>query len=204
MEEMFIKADIRKGSGKSVTRKLRNQGSIPAILYGRETETKMLSVSAREWKRLSKQLKRNTILKMQLQKNGDTEEMPVMVKEVQYHPYKDHILHIDFLHVSMERKIEVEVPIHLIGEAKGIINNGIVEQHLRTIVVECMPGQIPDRIDVDVTELDIGDSIHISDISYPGLRFLENPEIAIVTVIPPEAEEKPVAEEVAEPEKKEA
>ncbi|MCX8109803.1 MAG: 50S ribosomal protein L25 [Syntrophorhabdaceae bacterium] len=204
MEEMFIKADIRKGSGKSITRKLRNQGNIPAIIYGRDIETQMLSVSVREWKRLSKYLKRNTILRMQIKKNGDTKEMPVMVKEIQHHPYKDNILHIDFLHVSMERKIEVEVPVHLVGQAKGLINNGIVEQHLRTIVVECMPGQIPDRIDVDVTDLDIGDSIHISDISYPGLRFLENPEIAIVTVIPPESEEKAVTEEGAESEKKEA
>ncbi|HOV90649.1 MAG TPA: 50S ribosomal protein L25 [Syntrophorhabdaceae bacterium] len=204
MEETIINADIRKGSGKSVTKKLREQGIIPAVLYGRDTQTEMISVSAREWKRLSKHLRRNTILKMKIQKKDDALELPVMVKEIQREAYKDNILHIDFLHVSMERKIQVEVPIHLVGEAKGIINNGIVEQHLMTIVVECLPTQIPDKIDLDITNLDIGDSIHISDISYPGLKFLENPEIAIVTVIPPEAEEKPAAEEEAEAEKKEA
>ncbi len=204
MEETIINADIRKGSGKSVTKKLRGQGIIPAVLYGRDTQTEMISVSAREWKRLSKHLRRNTILKMKIQKKDDALELPVMVKEIQREAYKDNILHIDFLHVSMERKIQVEVPIHLVGEAKGIINNGIVEQHLMTIVVECLPTQIPDKIDLDITNLDIGDSIHISDISYPGLKFLENPEIAIVTVIPPEAEEKPAAEEEAEAEKKEA
>ncbi len=204
MEETIIKADIRNGSGKSVTRKLREQGIIPAVLYGKDTQSQMISVSAREWKKLSKHLKRNTILKMKIQKNNDTLEMPVMVKEIQREAYKDNILHIDFLQVSMERKIHVEVPIHLVGEAKGIIKNGIVEQHLMTIVVECLPNQIPDKIDIDISNLDIGDSIHISDVSYPGLKFLENPEIAIVTVIPPEAEEKPAAEEEAEAEKKEA
>ncbi|MBP8625544.1 MAG: 50S ribosomal protein L25 [Syntrophorhabdaceae bacterium] len=204
MEETIIKADIRKGSGKSVARKLREQGHIPAVLYGRDTQTQMITVSAKEWKKLSKHLKRNAILKMQIQKNGGTIEMPVMVKDVQREVCRDNIIHIDFLHVSMERKIQVEIPIHLVGEAKGLINNGIIEQHLMRIVVECLPTQIPDKIDVDITDLDIGDSIHISDISYPGLRFLENPEIAIVTVIPPETEEKVAAEEETEPEKKEA
>ncbi|HOJ43826.1 MAG TPA: 50S ribosomal protein L25, partial [Syntrophorhabdaceae bacterium] len=189
----------------SIARKLRKQGSIPAILYGKDTETKMLMVSEREWKRLSKNLKKTSILKMQLKKNGQTEDLSVMVKAIQKEVCKDNILHIDFLHVSMERKIEVEIPIHLTGKAKGIVNNGVVEQHLRTIMVECLPTQIPERIDLDVTELDIGDSIHISDLSkaHPELKFLEHPEVAVVTVIPPETEEEAKVEE-EETEKQEA
>lgn len=206
MEEMVITAEIRKEKGKSIARKLRKQGNIPAVLYGKDTETIMLSVSEREWKRLSKDLKKTSILKMQLQKNGQSEDLSVMVKAIQREACRDNILHIDFLHVSMERKIEVEIPIHLTGKAKGLVNNGVVEQHLRTIMVECLPTQIPERIDIDVTDLDIGDSIHISDLSkaHPELKFLELPEVAVVTVIPPESEEKPVAEEGAEPVKKEA
>ncbi len=205
MEDMVITAEIRKEKGKSIARKLRKQGSIPAILYGKDTEAKMLTVSEREWKRLSKNLKKTSILKMQLKKNGQTEDLSVMVKAIQKEVCKDNILHIDFLHVSMERKIEVEIPIHLTGKAKGIVNNGVVEQHLRTIMVECLPTQIPERIDLDVTELDIGDSIHISDLSkaHPELKFLEHPEVAVVTVIPPETEEEAKVEE-EETEKQEA
>ncbi|MCX7965794.1 MAG: 50S ribosomal protein L25 [Syntrophorhabdaceae bacterium] len=204
MEEMVISAEIRKEKGKSTARKLRNQGNIPAILYGKDTENIMLTVSEREWKRLSKNLKKTSILKMQLKKNGQKEDLSVMVKAIQKEAYKDNILHIDFLHVSMERKIEVEIPIHLTGKAKGLVNNGVIEQHLRTIMVACLPTQIPEKIDVDVTDLDIGDSIHVSDLSkaHPELKFLELPEVAVVTVIPPETGEEVKAEEG--PEKEEA
>lgn len=197
MEEMVLTAEIRKEKGKSVARKIRRQGFIPAVLYGKDVETMMLKISEREWKRLSKNLKKTSILKMQLKKNGKTEDISVMVKDVQKEICKDDILHIDFLHVSMERKMEVEVPIHLTGKAKGLVNNGVVEQHLRTIIVACLPTQIPEKLDVDVTELDIGDSIHVSDLSktYPELKFLEHPEVAIVTVLPPETEEVAKTEE---------
>ena len=202
MEEMVITAEIRKEKGKSAIRKIRKQGYIPAILYGKDTSTVMLTIFEREWKRLSKNLKKTSILKMQLKKNGQIEDLSVMVKAIQKEVYKDNILHIDFLHISMERKVEVEVPIHLTGQAKGIVNNGVVEQHLRTIVVECLPVRIPEKIDVDVTELDIGDSIHISDLSraYPELKFLEHPEVAVVTVIPPETGEEARVEEETEKE----
>jgi len=202
MEEMVITAEIRKEKGKSAIRKIRKQGYIPAILYGKDTSTVMLTIFEREWKRLSKNLKKTSILKMQLKKNGQIEDLSVMVKAIQKEVYKDNILHIDFLHISMERKVEVEVPIHLTGQAKGIVNNGVVEQHLRTIVVECLPVRIPEKIDVDVTELDIGDSIHISDLSraYPELKFLEHPEVAVVTVIPPETGEEAKVEEETEKE----
>jgi len=202
MEEMVITAEIRKEKGKSAIRKIRKQGYIPAILYGKDTSTVMLTIFEREWKRLSKNLKKTSILKMQLKKNGQIEDLSVMVKAIQKEVYKDNILHIDFLHISMGRKVEVEVPIHLTGQAKGIVNNGVVEQHLRTIVVECLPVRIPEKIDVDVTELDIGDSIHISDLSraYPELKFLEHPEVAVVTVIPPETGEEARVEEETEKE----
>lgn len=197
MEEMVISAEIRKEKGKSIARKLRKQGNIPAILYGKDTDTLMITVSEKDWKKLSKNLKKTSILKMQLKKNGQIEDHSVMVKAIQKEAYRDNILHIDFLHVSMERKIEVEVPIHLIGKAKGLINNGVVEQHLRTIMVACLPTQIPEKIEVDITELDIGDSIHVSDLSkiHPELKFLEHHEVAVVTVIPPETEEEAKAEE---------
>jgi large subunit ribosomal protein L25 len=203
MEEFLIKAEQRKGTGKSVTRKLRREGRIPAVLYGRDTKSLPVTVSWREWERLSRHLKRNAILTMQLQGTGDVESRPVMVKEIQRALLGDKILHIDFLQVSMERRIEVEIPIHLVGTAKGVEKEGIVDQHLRTIMAECLPAQIPEKVEVDVSALDIGDSIHVNEISIPGVKLLENPDVAIVTVVPPRAEEKPEVVEEIVVEKKE-
>ncbi|MCX5799147.1 MAG: 50S ribosomal protein L25 [Proteobacteria bacterium] len=202
MEEILVKAERRKGRGKSLARKLRKEGKVPAILYGKDTEPLSITVSLKEWERLSRHRRRNMILKMELQNNGDVESRPVMVKDIQREFLSDNVLHIDFLQVSMERTVQVEIPIHLVGQAKGVIDSGIIEQHLRTIMVECLPAQIPEKIDVDVSDLGIGDSFHVHQISIPGIKLLEGLDVAIVTIIPPAAEEKPVVEEeIAEPEK---
>ncbi len=203
MEEFFIRADIRKEKGKSKAKSTRRQGGIPCVLYGRGLESLGITISLKEWEKLRKSIKRNAILKMELHNDGGVEERPVMIKNIQRGIIKDEVLHIDFLQVSMERKLEVEIPIYLTGEAAGVKNNGIVEQHLRTIMVECLPSMIPERIDLDVTKLEIGDSIHANEISIPGVKILEHLDVAIVTVIPPSGEEKAAASEAAEVEKKE-
>jgi large subunit ribosomal protein L25 len=146
-------------------------------------------------------VRRNVILSMELRGGADLETRPVMVKEVQRGSLGEKILHIDFLQVSMERTIEVEIPIHLTGKAKGEIENGIVEIHLRSVKVECLPTQIPEEIVVDITPLEIGDSYHVHQISIPGVKLIEGGDVAILTVIPPLVEEKKAASESAvEPE----
>ena len=206
MEDNLIKAEIRKGKGKSKAKSTRKKGGIPCVLYWRGLESLGITVSLKDWERLRKNIKKNTILKMELRSDGGVEERPVMIKDIQRGILRDEVLHIDFLQVSMERKIEVEIPIHLTGEAEavGVKNNGIVELHLRTIMVECLPSMIPEKIDLDVTNLDIGDSIHANEISIPGVKILEHLDVAIVTIIPPSGgEEKAVTVEAAEVEKKE-
>ncbi|MCX5807777.1 MAG: 50S ribosomal protein L25 [Proteobacteria bacterium] len=204
MEDNLIKAEIRKGKGKSKAKSTRKEGGIPCVLYGRGLESLGITVSLKDWERLRKNIKRNTILKMELRNDSGVEERPVMIKDIQRGILKDEVLHIDFLQVSMERKIEVEIPIHLTGEAIGMKNSGIVELHLRTIMVECLPSMIPEKIDLDVTNLDIGDSIHANEISIPGVKILEHLDVAIVTIIPPSGgEEKAVIAEAVEVEKKE-
>jgi len=205
MEEILIKAETRSGKGKSAVKKIRREGGIPAVLYGKDTESIPLTVSLKDWEKLRKRLKRNAILKMELF-GGVTGSRPVMVKNVQRAVIGDFIDHIDFLQVSMERKVEVEIPIYLIGESKGVVDGGIVEQHLRTVMAECLPSQIPEKVDVDITNLGIGDSVHVHEIAIEGVKLLENPGVAIVTIIPPTTgEEKVVAEEtvVAEEKKEE-
>ena len=204
MEQLLIKAERRSDKGKSVSRKLRKLGRIPAILYGREVEPLPITISAREWTVLGRQVKRNAILDMELlAQGGATEHRPVMIKEVQRELLSDGVLHIDFLQVSMTNMIEVEIPIHLIGEAKGIEREGIVEQHLRSIRIESLPDQIPEALEIDVSDLDIGDSFHVSQIIMPGVKLLEAPDVAIVTIAHGGIEEKAEEATEVEVEKKE-
>ncbi|MGD0229638.1 MAG: 50S ribosomal protein L25 [Syntrophorhabdales bacterium] len=190
MEEIRIQAETRNGRGKGPARKLRSQGGIPAILYGRDVTPVALSVSSKDWRLLEAHMRSNAIIKMDLNDAGTVQERPVMIKNVQKAPVDRGVLHIDFLQVSMERVVQVEVPIHLTGASVGVVKGGVVEQHLRTVMVESLPGQIPERIDVDISNLDIGDSIHIQEISLPGVKLLDHPDVAVVGVTPPEAEEK--------------
>jgi large subunit ribosomal protein L25 len=205
MEEIRLKAEGRVQGGKNVARRLRKEGVIPAILYGKDVEPLPLRISAKEWKTVQSHVKSNTIIKMELKRNDQTEERPVMLKELQRAALRDTVLHIDFLQVSMERAVQVEVPIHLVGAPVGLVKGGVIEQHLRSIMVESLPGQIPEKIDVDISALDIGDSVHVKEISLPGIKLLAPPDVAVVGVTPPQAEEKPaevaapVAEEAAAP-----
>lgn len=202
MEEIRISAETRKERGKGLARRLRRQGTIPAVLYGRDVEPVALSISSKDWRLLERHARSNAVIRMEIRDGEKLQERPVMIKEVQKGPVDQAVLHVDFLQVSMERAVQVEVPIHLTGQAAGVLKGGVVEQHLRTAMIESLPGQIPERIDVDISNLDIGDSIHIHEISIPGIKLLDPPDVAVVGVTPPEAEEKvevaaPAAEEPA-------
>lgn len=197
MEEIRLRAEKRTQGGKNPARRMRRQGFIPAILYGKDVEPISLSVSAKDWRMLQGRIKSNTIIKMEVKANGNTDERPVMVKDVQRAPISDAILHLDFLQVSMERVVQVEVPIHFVGTPAGVVKGGVIEQHLRTIMIESLPGQIPEKIEVDISHLEIGDAIHVNEISLPGVKLLAPPDVAVVGVTPPEAEEKPAAAEEA-------
>ncbi len=197
MEQILIRADKRDMKGKSVTRKLRKDGKIPAVVYGRGLEAVPITILSRDWEKLGKQTRRNVIFNMELHSDKDVENRPVMVKEVQKGSLGKKVLHIDFFQVSMERMIEIEVPIRLTGKSKGEINGGIVETHLRSVRVECLPTQIPEEITIDISGLEIGDSFHVNEIAISGVKLLEGANVAILTIIPPAVEEKPVAEEAA-------
>lgn len=198
MEQVLIKADKRSATGKGVARKLRGAGRIPAILYGTNVEPLPITISARDWEYVTRHMKRNVIFDMEINEGEAIDKRPVMVKEVQRDSLGTNIMHIDFFQVSMEQTVEVEVSIHLTGKAKGEILGGIVDIHLRSIRLECLPNQIPEEIMLDITELDIGDSIHVADISLPGVKLVEHGEVAILSIIPPTVEEKRGAAEAPE------
>jgi large subunit ribosomal protein L25 len=189
MKEARIQAETRDGRGKGPARRLRLLNRIPGVLYGRDVSPVALSVSSKDWRVLEAHVRSNAVIRMDLSDGGKMQERPVMVKHVQKRPVDETVLHIDFLQVSMERAVQVEVPIRLVGDPLGVAKGGVVEQHLRTVMIESLPGQIPERIDVDISNLDIGDSIHIAEISLPGVKLLDHPDVAVVGVTPPEAEE---------------
>ena len=143
-------------------------------------------------------MKRNVIFDMESSDGAAIDKRPVMVKEVQRDGLGVNVLHIDFFQVSMEETVEVEVPIHLKGKAKGEVLGGIIDVHLRSIRVECLPSQIPEELTLDITELDIGDSIHVSDLSLPGVKLVEHGDIAILSIIPPTVEKARGAAEASE------
>lgn len=190
MEQVLIKADRRSGTGKGVARKARASGRIPAVLYGGGVDPVSITISSKDWDTITRRMKRNVILDMEIHGGASVENRPVMVKEVQRNGLGTQIMHIDFLQVSMEKMVEVEVPIHLTGKSKGEILGGVIDVHLRSIKVECLPGQIPEEIVINMTELDIGDSVHVSDISLPGVKLIEHGDVAILSVVPPTVEEK--------------
>lgn len=199
MEELRLQAEVRDGRGKGQARKLRREGAIPATVYGRDVEPIALSISAKDWRRLEAHARSNAVIRMAVKGEAGDVERPVMIKEVQKQPVDRTVLHIDFLQVSMERVVQVEVPIHLVGEPVGLVKGGVIEQHLRAVMVESLPGQIPEKIDIDISNLDIGDSIHIREVSLPGIKLLDNPDVAVVGLTPPEAEEAPAAAAAAAP-----
>ncbi len=198
MERPLLKAEIRAMMKKGAARKLRARGRIPAVFYSPRAKTLSLIVDPRELSQaLRTEAGENVLIDLEIGDGGQPDRKVVMIKDIQIDPLKRQILHADFYEVTMDAMVTVEVPIHLIGKAEGVKIGGILEQVRRTIQVQCLPGEIPKGIDVDVSALNIGDSIHVKDIQVEKLKILADPGITVATVVPPAAEEeKKVVEEV--------
>lgn len=211
MERPLLKAEVREGTGKEKARKLRAEGLIPAIFYGPHVESVPLLVDPKELgKTLQSEAGENVLIDLEIRRGDQADRRVVMVKDLQSHPIKRAMLHVDFYEVAMDVMVTVEVPIHLVGKAEGTKVGGILEQVRRAIQIECLPGSIPKHIDVDVSALKIGDSIHVKELQLENVKILSDKGLTIATVVPPAAEEKPAvavtpeAAEAAEAEKKEA
>ena len=192
----MISATEREGRGKGAARSTRREGRIPGILYGHGEESLALSVDAGELKKLVHSISiENTILDLDL---GGSEPYKVLIRELQRHPVRDEFVHIDFFHVAMDEKIQVEIPILLVGTPTGVKNKGgVLDHQLRELEVFCLPGNIPEKVELDVSGLDIGDSIHVSDIQLADVEILTELDRAVVAVLAPtviEVEEEAAAE----------
>ncbi len=202
MIQIDLETQVRNETGKGAARKLRRQGKIPAILYGPKIEPIGLSVNEHDFNKiLIKAAGEQVVFNLKVQ--DDTKL--ALIKELQRHPVNERIRHIDFYAVSVDEKIKVEIAIKPVGKAKGVeIGGGVLEMIQRTVTVKCLPLNIPKELEVDVSDLDVGDALHISDITPPeGVEFSEPPDTTLITVVggaqgPEEAEEE--AEELIEEE----
>ena len=199
MEKPVLNAEVREQTGKEMAKKLRAKGLMPAIFYGPNSETIALTLDPKELsKTLHTEAGENVLIDLNIRKGEESLKKVVMLKELQVQPLQRKALHADFFEVSMDVMVSVEIPVHLLGKSEGVKVGGILEQVQRTIQIECLPGDIPRSIDVDVSALMIGDSIHVSDLKLEKFKILSDLNLTIATVVPPVAEAKPAEEAVAE------
>lgn len=195
MERRQLEAFYRRETGKGPARRLRRQGMVPAIFYGHKEEPIPLALRLSDLRKIvfDPEARRAFLTLVIKGMDGGELKKLAILKEVQRDTLKDVILHVDLQGIAMEEEIYMEVPVHVVGKAKGVEKGGVLEVNLREIEVKCLPERLPSRIDVDVTALDIGDAIHVGDLKLEGVKILTDPDQAIVTVVPPTVEE--VAEE---------
>ena len=203
MEQRELNVFLRTEKGKGAAHRIRREGKIPAVLYGRGMETYSLNVDPEELKKiLSSGARGNTLIGLNLVGPGSEKigKKVVMLKDLQIHPIKRNYLHADFYAVMMHEKIEVEVRIQLTGKAEGTKSGGILEQPRREVRVRCLPTDIPEFIEVDVSALQIGDSLHVKDIpSSEKFEIVAESNFTVASVTPPISEAK-YEEIVAAPE----
>ncbi|MBT8368169.1 MAG: 50S ribosomal protein L25/general stress protein Ctc [Deltaproteobacteria bacterium] len=196
MEQFEINATVRKKTGNGPARDLRRGGRIPAVLYGPQTESVLLSVNVRELEQIIKKGNIGSAILNLVIQNGKKVTKTAMIKEFQSHPVSGQFLHIDFYEIDMQRKINVMIPITTKGNSKGIEAGGLLQIIRREIEVFCMPGDIPETFEIDVTDLDIGDSVHVDEIPLgDNIEIAGDVNFTVVTVLSPKVEAIPEEEE---------
>ncbi|MFQ5485419.1 MAG: 50S ribosomal protein L25/general stress protein Ctc [Desulfobacterales bacterium] len=196
MKIIELKANIRTEVGNGPSRALRRKNRIPAILYGANTEPILLSLDTSDLEQaLKKGNSRQILLNLVIQ-NGKTINRSAMIKELQIHPVFQTFLHVDFYEIAMDRKIKVKVPVVTVGKSKGVELGGTLQLIRREVDVLCLPLKIPNRFEVDITDLDIGDSIHVKEIPLEGdIELSTDVNFTVVTVLAPKVEEVEKVEE---------
>jgi len=190
MERVSLSAVTRSAVGKNAVKKIRQEGLVPAVLYGRARDPLALSIGRKE---LVGALAsgRNVLIDLKIARDGQDSADTVMIAEVQRDYLRREIVHVDLHHISLTERVEVDVPVALVGTAEGVASGGgILEQHRREVTVRCLPTQIPDRLTVSVASLAVGDSLHVRDLVVAeGIEILTPPEEVLAAVVAPKEEE---------------
>ena len=195
-KQVKLKAEPRSATGRSAARRLKARGIVPAIVYGGKEKSQPLQVSARDINAMLSHASGENIL-VELEIAGEKATRTALLQEVQHSPVGGDVLHVDFHAISMDEKIQADVPLEALGVPTGVKNfGGLLEQNLRVLAIECLPRDLPDKITVDVSALNIGDSIHVRDIKLPsGVTAKVQPDLTAFSVMAPVIEEEPVAAE---------
>lgn len=197
METIELGVEPREGHGKGQARRLRQQGKVPAILYGAKRAATQVAVDAKEFEGKVGNVEGTHLIRL-TSNAGELGGRLVLVKEVQRDPISRNLLHTDLYEVDVNTKLRLRVPLHFVGRAEGVELGGILQPIRRELEVLCLPTEIPDYIEIDVSKLGIHDAIHISDVAAPaGVEIPIDTDEAIVTVLPPVVEEVKVAEAAA-------
>jgi large subunit ribosomal protein L25 len=205
LEIFDLKASLRTRTGNGPAHALRGQGRVPAVLYGPKTQPVNLSVDTKELETVLKKGAAGQLLLNLIVENGETFNRPAMIKEVQRRPLSRDFLHVDFYEIDMHRKIVVPIPVATTGKCKGVEAGGMLQIIRRELEVLCLPTQIPAAIEIDITDLGIGESIHVEEIPLPGdLEVPHDVNFTVVTVLSPKAAEGPEVVEGEEEEEAEA
>jgi large subunit ribosomal protein L25 len=193
LETLEIQVNARERGTKRQARRLRREGKIPAILYGPKVEPIALELNKKDFFTRVAGLEGSHLVRFKSVSTTLTDKV-ALVKEMQYHPISGDVMHADFYEVDLTATIEVSVPLHFVGKAAGVVRGGILQPIVREIQVECLPLDIPEFFNVDVSALDIGDSVHIEELRMPeGVTAVYDSNFALVTVATPTVEEEPTA-----------
>jgi large subunit ribosomal protein L25 len=205
-----IRVEIREGTGKQFNRRLRVSGRVPAVVYGFGHQNVMLSIDPADLEREIKTSHAGINTLFDLEGEDSVAGRTVIVKELQREPVRGGIVHADFFEVNPERAMQFSIPVRIEGSAPGVVMGGVIEHTLREIEIECLPSAIPDDVIANVDGLEVGDSLHVSDLSLPaGIIMVSDATLSVVSVITPKGvveEEEAAAEgeEVVEGEEGEA
>jgi large subunit ribosomal protein L25 len=205
MAQVQLAADVRTERGKEAAHQLRKQGFVPAILYGGESGNILLSVSSHDLHQIvAKNIGETTLIDLAIQQEKETKTVPVIIKELQIDPVKRTLVHADFLEITMGHAIEIHVPLELTGGSPGVKAGGILEFLAREITVECLPSKMAGHFNIDISSLEIGDSLTVGDLSLgDDYKIITDTETVLITIAPPllkEAEEEEAEAELEEPE----
>jgi large subunit ribosomal protein L25 len=193
VETVEIQIEARESDGKGAARRARKTGKLPGIFYGPKTKAVALMVDRKEFMSRVADLEGSHLIRIKSASPALADKV-ALVKELQYHPITGEVVHADLYEVDLLAKIRVKVPLHFVGKASGVVRGGILQPVVREIEVECLPLDIPEYFNVDVSALDIGDSAHIEDLVMPeGVTAIYESNLALVAVVPPTVEEAPAA-----------
>jgi large subunit ribosomal protein L25 len=187
MASAKLSAKPRDGKGKGDNHKLRAAGQIPAVVYGHNEPTRSVALDGHELELLFKRVHvENTVIELAI--DGEKGPVKTLVREVQKHPARGHVLHVDFYQIHAGEMIHIQVPLHFVGTPVGVKNGGMLQHTMDELDIRVSADSIPERIDVDVAGLEIGDSIHVSDLKIPsGVEVLDSDDRSVCSVTPPQA-----------------